>query len=175
MPKGWLNGEKWGSGLGRHALPSQLPDLPSPGRHVAWQAAMAWLMAAVTLAGTRVKHLEGRPVARRARGSRPRRRSPAATTPSTTAVSHSSCSTFSKTISRRAILTGRSPGCAGTLVPAGAGLGGRRHGRRRLGCDGSWSRGWGLGRGRGRGRGRGLGLFGSQGEGQSGRWGGSHC
>ena len=106
------------------------PDLPSPGRHVSWQAAVAWLVAAVTLAGTGVKHLEGWPVARGARISCPRRKRPAAATPCTTAVSHSSGWTFAGTISGRAILTRNRAGCTGTLVPARAGLNGRGRGRR---------------------------------------------
>ena len=112
-----------------YPLPSLLADLPSPGRHISWQAAVAWLVAAVTLAGTGVKHLEGWPVARGARVSCPRRKSSTATTPCTTAVSHSSGCTFAGTISGGAILTRNRAGCTGTLVPARAGLGGRGRGR----------------------------------------------
>lgn len=126
---------------------------------------MAWLVATVTLAGTRVKHLEGWPVARGTRVRRPCRRSPAATTRSTSAVSHCSCNTFARTTSRRANLRGRGAGCAGcagTLVPAVAGLGGRGRRRRCFGGGGNWSRGWGRG------------LVSNQGEGQSRSRGGSH-
>ena len=122
-----LNGalqESGSSGL-EGVSPPSLPDLPSPGRHVSWQAAVAWLVAAVTLAGTGVNHLEGWPVARGARISCPRRKRPAAATPCTTAVSHSSGCTFAGTISGRAILTRNRAGCTGTLVPARAGLNGR--------------------------------------------------
>lgn len=164
-------------------FPSLLPDLPSPGRHVSWQAAVAWLVAAVTLAGTGVKHLEGWPVARGARVSYPRRKSSAATTPCTTAVSHSSGCTIAGTISGGAILTRNRAGCTRTLVPASAGLDGRGrgHGRRWqwLGHSGSWSRGWGRGWGRGRGRGRGPGRAGAGAEscGQAGHGvhGGGDC
>ena len=126
-----------------YPLPSLLADLPSPGRHISWQAAVAWLVAAVTLAGTGVKHLEGWPVARGARVSCPRRKSSTATTPCTTAVSHSSGCTFAGTISGGAILTRNRAGCTGTLVPARAGLGGRGRGRRWqwLGHSGSWRSG----------------------------------
>ena len=103
-------------------------------------------------------------MARGARVNRPRWRSPAATTPSTTAVSHSSCSTFARTISRRAILTRSGPGCAGTLVPARADLDGRGRRWRWLSHGGSWSRGWG----------RAWGLVSGQGEGQRGSRSGSH-
>lgn len=111
---------------------------PSPGRHVAWQAAMAWLVAAITLAGTRVKHLEGWPVASGTSGSRSCWRSP-----TTVTVSRGSCSPFASTLSRSAILTGRAPSSTGALVSASAGFDGQGRGLGRFGLK-SWGWAWDL-------------------------------